>query len=388
MSVVALVAVGLVVADAASVAALRSYLIGRVDQQLALAYQPVAQQLLSHPTYTGARQVAGALPGTDTYAALISPSGQSLHSFFVVPGADHTPAPPTLGTDLVRDAGAGAAVSLTVPSAGGNGPAWRVLAQALPDNGAPGQGGPPGGASAVVVVGASLTSVQSTLARLELIEGLATAAVLLGVGLAATWLVRLGLRPLDRMGETAGAIAAGDLSRRVEETEPETEVGRLGLALNAMLAQIESAFTARQASEDRLRRFVADASHELRTPLTSIRGYAELFRRGAWERPEDLATAMRRIEEESIRMGGLVEDLLLLARLDQGRPLERSEVDLAGLASDAVADARAAEPERPVELAASDPVMVVGDEARLRQVTANLLANARRFTFKGISVRL
>ena len=147
--------------------------------------------------------------------------------------------------------------------------------------------------------------------------------MLLFLALLSLAVVRLGLRPLERIAATAGAIAGGDLSRRVEPAETDTEVGRLGLALNAMLAQIETAFAERAASEDRLRRFVADASHELRTPLTSIRGYAELFRRGAAERPEDLARAMRRIEDEAARMGVLVDDLLLLARLDQGRPLER-----------------------------------------------------------------
>ena len=152
--------------------------------------------------------------------------------------------------------------------------------------------------------------------------------MLLALALLAWWVVKLGLRPLEQMEETAGAIAAGDLSQRVDVVDEHTEVGRLGLALNEMLQQIETAFAERAASEARLRRFVGDASHELRTPLTSIRGYAELFRRGAADRPEDLAKAMRRIEEEANRMGVLVDDMLLLARLDQGRPLERQPVDL------------------------------------------------------------
>jgi two-component system OmpR family sensor kinase len=204
----------------------------------------------------------------------------------------------------------------------------------------------------------------------------------------STWVVRLGLRPLDEIGATAEAIAAGDLSRRVDRAEPDSEVGRLGLALNAMLGQIEDAFSRRAASEERLRRFVADASHELRTPLTSIRGYAELFRQGASERPEDLANAMRRIEEEATRMGFLVEDLLLLARLDQGRPLEREPVDLLRLATDAVADARAVSPERTITLTGDAPVVVVGDEARLRQVAGNLLGNAAVHTPPGTPVHV
>jgi two-component system OmpR family sensor kinase len=182
------------------------------------------------------------------------------------------------------------------------------------------------------------------------------------------------------MGETAGAIAAGDLTRRVEPADDRTEVGRLGLALNAMLTQIESAFEERRASEDRLRRFVADASHELRTPLTSIRGYAELFRRGAADRPEDLSKAMGRIEAEAARMGILVEDLLLLARVDESRPLERERLDLAALAAEAVDDARIAAPERRVELAAVADVAVIGDRVRLRQVLDNLLDNVRAHT--------
>jgi two-component system OmpR family sensor kinase len=182
------------------------------------------------------------------------------------------------------------------------------------------------------------------------------------------------------MGETAGAIAAGDLTRRVDTANSETEVGRLGLALNAMLTQIEQAFAEREESEARLRRFVADASHELRTPLTSIRGYSELFRRGADERPEDLAKAMRRIEEEASRMGVLVDDLLLLARLDQGRHLEHVPVDLTRLAEDAVGDARTVSPERTFTFTPNGSVTVMGDEPRLRQVLANLVSNAYTHT--------
>ncbi len=197
------------------------------------------------------------------------------------------------------------------------------------------------------------------------------------------WLVRRGLRPLDRIGDTARAIGDGDLARRVEPAEPRTEVGRLGLALNAMLGQIEVAFAERRASEERLRRFIADASHELRTPLTSIRGYAEMFRRGAAANPADTATAMRRIEAESARMAVLVDELLLLARLDEGRPLECAPVDLARLAEDTVTDARAVEPDRPLRYDRPPPITVLGDEGRLRQVLANLLANVRQHTPAG-----
>jgi two-component system OmpR family sensor kinase len=233
-----------------------------------------------------------------------------------------------------------------------------------------------------------LFEVDQTLKRLVVGEVVVSLVVLGVVAALALWLVRVGLRPLTGIGETAGAIAAGDLSRRVDPANERTEVGRLGLALNAMLAQIEAAFEERRASEERLRRFIADASHELRTPLTSIRGYAELFHRGARSRPKDLAKTMERIEAESARMGVLVDDLLLLARLDQGRPLLREEVDLTGVVTEAIESARAIEPDRPIELEAAGPARVIGDEARLRQVMDNLLDNVRVHTPAATPVRV
>ncbi len=236
------------------------------------------------------------------------------------------------------------------------------------------------------VLALPLDDAEHTLDRLLLTEAIVAAIVLAALAGLGWWFVTRELRPLENMGATAGAIAAGDLSQRVEPENENTEVGRLGIALNAMLVQIEAAFAERTASEDRLRRFVADASHELRTPLTSIRGYSELFRRGADERPEDLAKAMRRIEEEAARMGVLVDDLLLLARLDQGRPLEREPVDLTLLAEDAVSDARTVAPDRTVTFAPNGAVTVLGDESRLRQVLANLLSNAYTHTPPGTTV--
>ena len=233
---------------------------------------------------------------------------------------------------------------------------------------------------AFLIVAIPLADVDHTLHHLFLVESTVALAVLLVLAMLAWWVVKLGLRPLEQMQETAGAIAAGDLSRRVEVVDEHTEVGRLGLALNEMMQQIETAFAERAASEGRLRRFVGDASHELRTPLTSIRGYAELFRRGAADRPEDLAKAMRRIEEEANRMGVLVDDMLLLARLDQGRPLERRPVDLTRITRDAVDDARAVAPDRPIDFSPNGAVFVPGDEAKLRQVLGNLLQNANRHT--------
>src|SRR6266536_2141590 len=221
--------------------------------------------------------------------------------------------------------------------------------------------------------------------------------------------VRASLRPLVEIERTAGAIARGELSRRVPDLDPRTEVGRLARAVNSMLAQIEAAFRARAGSEAaarrseevalrseaRMRRFVTDASHELRTPLTTIRGFAELYRQGASREPAELDRLMRRIEDQAARMGLLVEDLLLLARLDQQRPLDRRPVDLLALAADAVHDARAIAPERSIELlvgggddALPDPPVVLGDEARLRQVLADLVGNTLAHTPAGSPVEV
>jgi two-component system, OmpR family, sensor kinase len=201
-------------------------------------------------------------------------------------------------------------------------------------------------------------------------------------------LVRVGLRPLERIGRTADAIAAGDLSRRVDVATPKTEVGRLGLALNAMLERLEEAFRQREASEGRLRRFLADVSHELRTPLASIRGYSELFRIGAARKPEDADKAMSRIEEEAARMGVLVEDLLALARLDEVRNRTAEAVDVGQLAEDAVADARAIDPSRAIEVHRGGEAIVLGDPNQLRQVLANLMRNALVHTPPGTAVEV
>jgi two-component system OmpR family sensor kinase len=221
-----------------------------------------------------------------------------------------------------------------------------------------------------------LTDTLSTLNALLAVEIVIGAVVLGATAVLALLIIQLGLRPLRRMGEAAGVIAAGDLSRRVEPATPKTEIGRLGLALNAMLSQIEAAFGQSKASEQRLRRFIADASHELRTPLTSIRGYSEMLRRGAAESAADADLARRRIEEESVRMSTLVDDMLLIARLDQGRPLETKPVNLQAIARDAVDDARAVAPQRDIKLDADEPIVVAGDDTRLRQVVGNLMRNA------------
>ena len=238
----------------------------------------------------------------------------------------------------------------------------------------------PGPGAGTVVAAVSLQDVNQTLSHLRLIGGIVTAAVLAALAALAWWVIRIGLRPLERMQETANAIAGGDMSARVETTDERTEVGRLGASLNSMLGQIERAFAEREASEERLRRFLADASHELRTPLTSIRGYAEAFRLGPARDPDELEKAMSRIEDEAARMGVLVDELLTLARLDEVRQRARRPVDLATVAAEACADARAANPGRIIELAAGSRAEVTGDQGQLHQVVANLLRNAVQHT--------
>jgi two-component system OmpR family sensor kinase len=246
----------------------------------------------------------------------------------------------------------------------------------------------------VLVTGLPLTGLQSTLHRVELAEVAIFSAALLLTAVIGTGWVRLSLRPLRRVTAVAGEVTrlplgAGEvaLPHRVPAGDPRTETGQLGTAFNRMLGHVESALARRHASEARLRSFAADASHELRTPLAAIRGYAELARRRGGELPEEVAHALGRVEAESARMTGLVDDLLLLARLDAGRPLAAEPVDLTRLVIDAAADGRAAAPgHRWLLDLPGEPVTVRGDEARLRQVLANLAANAGRHTPAGTTV--
>ena len=243
----------------------------------------------------------------------------------------------------------------------------------------------PGG---TLITAVPLDPTTQTLRSLIHVEVIVSIVVVLALLILGLWIVQFGLRPLEEMTETAGAIAAGDLTQRIRRPEERGEVGRLGSALNGMLSQIEAAFAERTSSETRLRRFVADASHELRTPLTSIRGYAELLRKDALGDEEARRRAAERIEHEASRMGLLVDDLLLLARLDQGRPPERFTVDLGALAHDAVEAARASDRDRSISLDVSGIVLVVGDAARLRQVIDNLVQNAAVHTPAGTPVHV
>jgi two-component system OmpR family sensor kinase len=322
---------------------------------------------------------------------------------------------------------------VTVPATSG-GDAWRVITETIPYQQQinPFQYGPK--QMGTLIVGVNLGALDQTIAWLGKIDLLVSVLVILGLAVVGIAIVRASLRPLTDIEETAGAIAAGDLSRRVPDLDPRTEVGRLGRSLNRMLAQIESSFQARtrseaaaRRSEERMRQFVADASHELRTPLTAMRGYAEYYRQrgGVQDDPAppaeasngtaaaaepaslpgapgadatlngtgqlsgaDLDRIMQRVEQESARMGVLVEDMLLLARLDQQRPLERRPVDLLTLAADAVQDARIIAPDRSIELSVGSATafLVLGDEVRLRQVIGNLMSNALTHTPDGTPV--
>jgi two-component system, OmpR family, sensor kinase len=365
LGVIALAAIGLVSADAVTYASLRSFLVHRVDSTLASDEHAGGGPGDGGHGLTGLPGVVQQFRSADgtrvlaTYPAQPRPDQPS--SSPSLPATISLPAAPAGGPDKVR--------YFTVPAATGAGK-FRVRASL------------DAGATVMIVLATSLHDVNATLHQLLLIELLVTAAVLAALALLGLWVVRVGLRPLEAIGNTAARIAAGDLTQRVERADDRTEVGRLGLALNAMLHQIESAFKEREASERRLRRFVADASHELRTPLAAVRAYSELFARGASERPADLERSMKGITRESERMSLLVEDLLLLARLDEGRPLERSPVDLADIVSEAVETAHMVEPGRPIDVEL-DSAVVLGDRDRLRQVVDNLLANVRAHTPPG-----
>ena len=363
LGVVALATVGLVAADLATYSSLRSFLIGRVDATLNQVHPGVENAVFGERAVPGPdeaevpsdcvelRLASGAVVGRGWHCIRSFP-GARASSPPSVPGVVSLPRATAPGRDRVR--------FLTVDAADGS-TDYRVRASVEARHPA-----------YVLLIAAPLTAENNTLHRLLLIELLVTAAVLFAMTAISLWIVRIGLRPLRAIEATATAITAGDLSHRVEVANERTEVGRVGEALNAMLERIE-------ASDLRLRRFIADASHELRTPLAAVRAYAELFSRGAQSRPEDLARSMSGITREAERMSVLVEDLLLLARLDEGRPLEREPVRLDEIIGEAVDTARLVDPGRAIELK-SEPVAVLGDRVRLRQVIDNLLSNVSAHT--------
>ena len=262
----------------------------------------------------------------------------------------------------------------TIPGRDGE-PDIRAIARSLPS----GEG--------TVVISVALDSVEKTVAGLRGIFILISFIVLISIAIVARSLIKLTLKPINQIEETAAAIAEGDLSARLPEVNSRTEVGRLTGSLNTMLSRIEESFAVRTESESKLRRFVADASHELRTPLTAIRGFAELHRQGAVVGEEKTKELISRIEKESIRMGSLVEDLLLLARLDQSRELTFDPVDINHLVEEAVASAKAAGPGYEITISSvNDEVFVLGDSMRIHQAIANLLANARTHTPAGTKI--
>ncbi len=344
-------------------------LVDRVDQQLVSALPVVSPETGTGTAFGTPSMAVGPTPAYvvqvqhGEFSVLVRPNLTS--------GGSSAPA---LSVSQVLDS-ARTGDAFTAPSTSGSG-RYRALAVRVP--------------GAVNVVALSLHDVDATMSRLRWVL-LAAIAIVIGIlGVVVFWVLRLGVRPLKRMTKTAGAIAAGDLSERVPAEADGTEARELGDALNAMLTTIEGAFAERSASEARLRRFVADASHELRTPVTTIRGYAELYRHGGLAEPIDLDQAMRRTEQESVRMASLVDDLLLLTRLDEGRPLAREVVDLGVLGVDAAADARAVAPDRVITADVAADVTVEGDEDRLRQVVGNLVGNALVHTPAGtpVSVRV
>ncbi len=367
----------------ASVLGLGGYLEQRLDQQLT---ESVSR------TLTGRVPGGGFSPTTTPADVLVSAPGLPLGTVAAVAALDGTTTTAVLlrgGQQSLPDSEAaallavkadGAPISASLGSSLGD---YRVLAYQIPDG-------------ARVSLGLPLGEVKDTVAQFRGVVILISSLGLMIVAIASTLLVTLALRPLRRVAATASQVASLPLDRgevslavRVPEadTDPHTEVGRVGAAFNSMLGHVDSALRARQSSENKVRQFVADASHELRTPLASIRGYAELTRRAGHELPEDITHSMRRVESEAVRMTALVEDLLLLARLDEGRELEKKPVDLAALLVDCLSDAYAAGPDHEWALdAPEDGVVILGDRQRIHQVVANLLANARVHTPAGSAV--
>jgi two-component system OmpR family sensor kinase len=372
LGVIVLASFGLAGANVATYASLRGFLLDRTDQSLQDSHFGIERAL-----HDGCRDESGrAPPGASAgdFVQLRAADGSVVCSLQTSRYGDDAPPKPRLPdrvdlSDAATSGGPESATYFTVAAVEG-GDRYRVRAWSPP------------GSGVTVILARSLADVDATLRQLLVIELLVSGAALAGLAALGLWVVRIGLRPLGEIETTAAAIAGGDLSRRVERAEPRTEVGRLGLALNAMLGQIEAAFRAREASERKLRRFVADASHELRTPLSAVRAYAELFTRGAEHRPDDLARSMTGITRESERMTLLVDDLLLLARLDEGRPLEREPLELDALVGEAVETALAVDPDRPIDYV-SEPAAIVGDRDRLRQIVDNLLGNVRAHTPRG-----
>ncbi|MDT5224852.1 MAG: two-component system, OmpR family, sensor kinase [Mycobacterium sp.] len=365
-----LVMCGLLASGVAVTSILRHSLISRIDSTLMDATRTWAQAPRKH-TLSNGEGPDPTRPPSKFYVRAISPDG---HILTAINDRNAEPALPAN-----NDVGSN---PTTLSSVSGSDIEWRAVSVH----------GPQGGLTTVAV---DLSDVDHTMRSLVLLQAGIGAAVLVVVGIALFVVVHRSLRPLAEVEQTAAAIASGELDRRITERDPRTEVGRLSSALNGMLSQIQEAVAASESSaetartsEERMRRFITDASHELRTPLTTIRGFAELYRQGA---ARDVSMLLSRIESESSRMGLLVDDLLLLARLDVQRPLDHNRVDLLALASDAVHDGRAIDPKRTITMEVFDgPGIpeVLGDEPRLRQVLGNLVANAIQHTPESADIRV
>ena len=384
IGLVVLSAVGLAVMAVVTYEEQRSFLLTRVNQQVGDSRLPVAVALnVIDPKGTTARSrppaAGGRAPSTfqtsGTYGILLGADRKVVQrrSFtYGEPAASAPSLPRRLPVSQFRSRN----VHLfTVDSASGAGLRYRAAAFSLKDG-------------RTLVIAVPLRDVDQTLQRLLVVELLVGAAVILALVLLGWMVIRLGLRPLERMGSVASEIAHGNLSRRVAPANDRTEVGRLGTSLNEMLGQIERAFADRGRSEESLRRFLADASHELRTPLASIRGYAELYRLGVASDPTEVGRAMSRIEAEAARMGVLVDNLLLLARLGELPETPLEQVDLVELAEHAGQDTRAAAPDRPVIVHTGRPVRVLGNPEQLRQVLSNLTRNAVIHTPPGTAIEI
>jgi two-component system OmpR family sensor kinase len=373
---VLLLLVALTLTGIATSVVMRRQLMDSTDRDLRAAAVPTASQVLTQ-LLNRRNQTGGAIP--TNYAVRFMPTDGGT-AFEVNPTGE--PLHPDIPNLTLNDPRVQNGTLFTVQSTDGA-MRWRVIPGQLRDG------------SATFAVAVPLRGVDTTVQRMLVFATLIGLAVIASCAILGWYGIHRAFRPLAQIEDTAAAIAAGDLTRRIPEPktpEAKDEVTSLSRSLNAMLAQIEQSFAVREASEERMRQFVADASHELRTPLAAVRGYAELFRQGAVTQPEDVANTMRRIEDESIRMGGLVDDLLLLTRLDNQRPLERGPVDLTVLAADAVQDARALDPTRHVRLLGLsgdlEPTTIEGDEARLRQVVTNLVGNAVNHTPTGTDIEI
>lgn len=373
-------ALGLLASGVAAISIFRTLQLQRVDETLAAPFQdhtvpPILRRMV---TSCDPDQIAGGLRIPREYGLLSADHTGRVTCSLTSPAGSGLP-DELDASALAEAAASGRPVSLRAanPDAAG----WRARVVTMDDG--------------YLLLALSLAEVRESVARLTLIATLVGLVILAFVVLAGMLVVRLALRPLTAIEQTADEIAAGDLERHIEVGSPDTEVGRLATALNTMLAELRDAIARRDETEARLRQLVADGSHELRTPLTSIRGYAELLSRGAASTPEDVARSIGRIEAEAVRMSGIVDDLLLLARLDSAPDPRHRPVDVLTPIADVVADARVRHAGRAIEIRhLTDPPWqdaaptVLGDDAQLRQVITNLLANAVRYSPEATPIRI